>query len=466
MTQLLHKKPIRAVWILMFLVMFCCFSGTLTTWFVAKRTAQTALAKKLDEFKARGIPIDDQSMAEYHASLTSDENASELASLIDFISSPTFKADCSGLPIVSDKGPVIPPMGAAWQEQPAVEQLLTKHHQSISRLIEITQENGPIRYPIKFNSASTQLTYAKKSRDAIRVLILEAQVAARLGDAEREYRAINAMLGCSFALQGDPFVVSQIVSVSTCYMARNRLKSAVQGDRLRSEHYAKLANRLNNLTDIDAMFRIAMNGELGFQTVAMLDPNIPQDQIGQLSRLAVQSGFGERAAMRHAAYVEQLLECNTTDLRAFREHIRDLAEENDAQLSVFSFDDRITQEFSSIGLAFSQALVQHKMANDLATLALFARLYESRHGSLPQTLNDLSEFGVDTEKFRAVDGSKPLYQLTSLEQQQKHKIRAVIWSFDSRQVQQISDSMPDLWDMDQNGRRRHILVALGPEVEL
>ncbi|MFO0939701.1 MAG: hypothetical protein U0930_02925 [Pirellulales bacterium] len=449
MTQLLRKTPIRSVWILMFLVMFCCFSGSITTWFIAKRTSQKAFAEKLDELRARGIPVDDQSMAEYHASLTSNENATELASLLDFISSPSFRADCAGLPIVSDNGPSIPPMSEAWLEQSAVEQFLIKHDKSISRLIEITQEIGPIRYPIKFNSAVTQLTCTQNTRAAIRVLLLEAHIAARNGDADREYRAINAMLGCSIALQGEPFIVSQIMSVSMSHIARIRLKYAVQGNRLRSEHYAKLADRLNKLADIDSIYRIALNGELGFETVAMLDPNKPKEEIGPLSGLAVQSGFGERAALRHAEFVEQFLEANTQDLRAFREHIQKLSPNISSSFSKFSFDQGINAEISPVVQAFSDALVKHKMANDLAILALVTRQYENKHGRLPQSLNELTEFGIDLERFKAVDDSKPLYRLTSPEQQQKYKVRAVIWSFDSRKASQISDNMPDLWDMDQ-----------------
>lgn len=93
MTQLLRKKTIRAVWVLMFLVMFSCFSGTLTAWFIGKRSAQNALTRKLDELKSQGVPIDDRSMAEYHATLTTDDNATELTTLINFISSRIFEAD-------------------------------------------------------------------------------------------------------------------------------------------------------------------------------------------------------------------------------------------------------------------------------------------------------------------------------------------------------------------------------------
>ncbi len=432
----------------MFLVMFCCCSGSLTTWFISKRSAQQALAMKLDELRARGIPVDDQSMTEFHTKMNSDENASELVSLIDHISSPGFTADCAGLPIVA-QGPTIPPLSQPWAEQTAVEAMLAKHAEKISRVIELTQTNGPVRYPIKFNAASTLLTYTQNTRSVVRVLILEAQVAARKGDAEREYRAYNAMLGCSTALKGEPTLISQLVRIACCGIANNCIKSAVQGNRLKPEHYEKLRARLEEQSDIGHMYRTALTGELGLMTVAITDPKALREQLGPMAAFATESGLADRAALRHAEFMERLMELNTDDLRDFREQIRKIEDGMAARVSVFNIQERITQVFTPAVNAFSEALIRHKMSNDLIILALATRQYENKHGSLPKTLNDLSDVGIDIEKFKTVDGNKPLYQLTSPEQREKFKVRAVMWSFDSRKTQQISTTMPELWDLDQ-----------------
>ncbi len=447
MTQLLHKKPIRAVWILMFLVMFCCFSGTLTTWFVAKRTAQTALAKKLDELKARGIPIDDQSMAEYHASLTSDENASELASLIDFISSPTFKADCSGLPIVSDKGPVIPPMGAAWQEQPAVEQLLTKHQQSISRLIEIFQENGPIRFPIQFNATKTLLPHTNL-RTVKQVLALEAQIAARKGDAQREYRAINALIGCSLALRGEPTLVSQVSSLSAGLEARIHLKSAVQANRLLPKHYERMRQRISLLSDIGHPFRVGLTGELGLTTQAITDPQTLRDQAGTWAALAAHSGIADRAAYRYADYLERLIKVDTHNLRLFLNEVYSLEADSEP---TFAFATQLTELYTPNADAFAEILVRHKMANDLAILSLATRQFENEYKRLPHSLSELSAVGIQIDRFRALDGSIPNFQVLKNSEDNQFKIRAVIWSFNSDNTRVMSPIMPGLSDAEDDG---------------
>lgn len=442
-------KPLRSVWILMFLVMFCCCSGSLTTWFVAKRTAQRALAEKLDKLQARGIPVDDQSMTEFHAKLNSEEIATELVRLLDHIVSPGFNDDCAGLPIVSNQNPPIPPLSQTWTEQSSVEAMLAKHAEKISRIIELTQNNGPVRYPIKFNAASTLLTNTQNTRSVVRVLCLEAEVAARKGDAEREFRAYNAMLGCSIALNGEPTLISQLVNIACCGIATNQIKSAVQSNRLKPEHYEKLRERLIELSNIGKMYRTALVGELGLMTVAMTDPKMLREQIGPMASLVTESGLAERAALRHAEYLERLMELNTDDLRDFREQIRQIDEGMAGKASTFNIQERITQQFTPAISAFSDALVRHKMSTDIAILALATRQYEHKHAGLPKTLNELSDVGMELEKFKAVDGSVPLYQLTSPDQQEKFKSRAVIWSFDNRKVQQISNTMPELFDIEQ-----------------
>ncbi|MFO0942680.1 MAG: hypothetical protein U0930_18235 [Pirellulales bacterium] len=449
MNQLLHKKPIRTVWLMLFFVMFCCCSGSLTTWFVAKKSAQAALAQKLADLKSRGVPIDDSLMAEYHAENSSDEISVELASIIDYISSPGFTADCAGLPIVSAQNPPIPPVGKTWLEQPNVEQILNKHSVKIARLIELTQNNGPVRLPIKFKSINTLLPYTQNIRQAVRILALQAQVAAHKGDAEGEFRAINSMLGCSIALQGEPTIISQLVSLACCGIARSHLKNAVQANRLLPNHYEKLSERLTKLSDIGHFYRVGLIGELGMMTRAITDPNALREQLGGLAGFAAQSGLAERAAIRHAEYIELLMDANTDDLAEFRGSVEAIEASSAGKASMFNIEERIIQGFSPAVSQFADTLVRHRMGNDLAILSMAIRRYEHLHGELPKSLDNLSEFGIEPGKHKALDGNEPLYQVVSAGPANKSIIRCVLWSFDNRQFKQTSPTMPELQDIDQ-----------------
>ncbi len=458
MSQILRRKSFRWLTFVVFgMVLFCCGVPT-TMFYFSKNMARRSLEDKLEQLAAKGIPVDDASITEFHHNLSSTENADKWISIIDRLSSKSFSEQSTNLPIVGNNQNPIPKHNEPWADQAAVEQLMSQYADTMKQLIELAQDNGPVRYPIQFQSYNTLLPYTQNTRTAARMLLLEATLAARSGDADREFRAINAMIGCSLSLRGEPSLISQLVVIATHGMAIKCLQSAVIDNRLSAEQLATLRARLVPYSDIKHAYSVGLKGELGAAIPAFNNPSILlSPQMTQLGKFMVESGFTDRAARDYAIRIEEALEIPTDNLQQF---IAD-CEAWESQFANGGMMDQmqnsLMRQVSPSLSALAAALVRNKMMNDLATLAIATRQYEFASGKLPKQLEDLQSQGIDLKQFQCVDGSLPLYLLadntTAPASSDGKASRAILWSFNPQVTTQnpkpaLKPTPPDKFTID------------------
>lgn len=441
MSHMLRRKTFRwLIFVLLGLVLFCC-GGPTILFFFSKNTARRSLEEKLEQLSAKGIPIDDASITEFYHKLSSTENADKWISIIDTLSSKSFGDQCENLPIVGNNQNPIPQHDQPWADQAAVEQLMSEYADTMKQLLDVAQDNGSVRYPIQFQSYNTLLPYTQNTRTAARMLRLEAMLAVRSGDAEREFRAINAMIGCSLSIHGEPSLVSQLVSVATHNMAINCLQSAINGNRLSAEQLAILRTRLAPFSDINHVYTVGLKGEIGSAIPAFGDPSILMSpQMTKIGKFMAESGLADRAARDYAIRMEEALEIPTDNLQNF---VAD-CEAWESQMTNGGMIDQLqgamSQQYSPALSAVAAAIVRLKMLNDIATLAIATRQYEFAKRELPKQLQDLESQGIDLKQFQCVDGNFPLYLIaenaTASASAKDKPGRAILWSFNPQKTAQ------------------------------
>ena len=79
-----------------------------TIFFFSKNMARRSLEEKLDQLAAKGIPIDDASMAEFYHQHSSADNVDRWIGVLDTLSSKSFSEQCTKLPIVGNNSNPIP----------------------------------------------------------------------------------------------------------------------------------------------------------------------------------------------------------------------------------------------------------------------------------------------------------------------------------------------------------------------
>ncbi|MFO0943932.1 MAG: hypothetical protein U0930_24615 [Pirellulales bacterium] len=228
MTSEHRPKLVNRIFLFVFGLTVFCGGGGLVVLLLTKAANERKLSERLERLSEKGFPIDSDSLKKLHYQLSSDENANEWASIIDEFSSTIFKRNAIDVPIVGENVNLIPIIGNPWPDQILAERLLEEYRPSLRQLLRISQDNGPVLYPIAFAEGESKLPSRAGIIHAARVLLLEAMLAARAGDSQREFRAINSMLGCALSIRGEPWIGSQNVSLGTQGMALAALQSAVE----------------------------------------------------------------------------------------------------------------------------------------------------------------------------------------------------------------------------------------------
>ena len=415
-------------------LIFCV--GSSTTWWIIRTTAARSLNEKLSSLAAKGLPIDDASTAMFHRELTSAEHLDEWLTVLNTLASKDFVSSCSSLPIVGSGESSIPLPGEPWQEEAQAEQFMQQYSTVMKSLLELSQDNGPVRFPLEFNSVNTLLPNTQNMRAAARILQLESILAARVGDAEREFRAINGIIGCALANRGEPFFVSQLVSFAIHGIAIRDIQSAAESNRLTAEQLAKLRARLSPFSDIRSPFITSLKGELGTATTALRNPGMQEGLLDKpfasASKLIFHSGLGDRTARKHAERLEAALEIQTEDLQSFLADCENWVQQNDSGSLVRRLEDSLGQ-YCSPGLSnFSTTLVRTKMSNDLAILAIATRQFEFANGHLPAGLLELESQGLDLTQFHCLDRNLPGYVRNESTTSDSDASRAILWSFEPK----------------------------------
>ncbi len=462
MTQPKRFKSLRwLAFVLLGMVLFCGGSSFLAL-LVSKNSSERRLQKKLEQLAAKGIPVDDASVAELHKTLTSKENINVWIGILDKLATKHYSELFQNMPIVGESIKPIPKIGEPWADEPVVKQVLSQNADTLKQLLDVAQDNGPVWYPIDFNSFNTRLPYAESTQIAARLLLLEAIVAARAGDADREFRAINAMIGCALSVRGEPCLVSQHVSISVHALALDRLRPAVQANRLSAEQLGILRTRLAPFSDIKVPYTANLQGQIAVAIPAFRDPVGANAQFKGVKKLIVSSGAVDRAACKYIERMEEALEISTDNLQNFVADCQAWESPSSSGGMLQQMEDSIAERFIPALLSnIGNALVRSKMLNDLATLAIAARQYEMANGQLPKSLEELTTQGIDLSLFHCVDGNLPNYLLVDKSSQispsadsadsarSSEASRAILWSVYNQNANNRSNPLQEKTDPKQ-----------------
>lgn len=434
----LRKNSHKSTWKILLLILLVSVGGLLTAWFVAKQTAKNSLLKLRQELTAKGIPVDDESLVSLHRSQCSDENSSQWMNALDAIGEKELKQKFDRLVIAQDRGRYCQASNS-WPEQPMVEQQLVQHAEIIERLLELAQDNRPVYMPIRFQSLDTLFRYAQFAGDAADVLVVEAIIAARNLEPEREFRAINAMLGCSIAISGELGMRSQYNTLQIHKKAIQQIQNAIKWNRLNAEQIELLKQRLAISWDIKQILSLGFQGEVGMMIPPKRGQVMSQYFSAPMIPVLEHAGIVDRAAVKYATSIEKALELDFTDRKQLVKQVAEIQLAMFEEKPPFDLDQLFYRSLSPT----TSAVIQEQMFCDLAVIAISIRQFEHKRGRLPDSLSDLESLGVDLQQYKSVDGSTPLYRLLEPVEQSVSRCRAVLWSFDFEKEDAISPKPPE-----------------------
>ena len=333
--EMASKPSCLILSILIFVVLpFSLLALGLLLWYGRESSGRSRLKARMDSLSKQGDPVDNASVESYYRDRTSPANTDAWLAVLNTVSSADFKASTNGVPYVGID--VEPPVLTTddWKEEEATLAFLERWKSLHAEVLRLSIDAKPVRFPIVFDSFATLLPQTHSSRDLARLLQLQGRVGLRTRDSAVVRDAIDGLLGLSRVNAGEPFLVSQLVSMAIDGVAIGLLKDAVQHDALSEADLLVLLPKVLAATRIGTEWQTTIAGERGTALPVFIDPKKAQG------------------------------------------------------MDVISFPGR---SCNAAGDAFIRRALQHR----IATLAIGLRLYEDRKGKLPASLNDLSELPMD-----------------------------------------------------------------------
>lgn len=398
-------------------------------WFGRNAVAQAKLDEEIAKLQDRGLPVDDQTMADFHSRLTDDLYTAKWLEVVRVMQGEEFRNRAKALPVLGPDSqlPKLEKRGTdvagfnPWPDQGKVEQFLTDYSDTVGLINEIAISDRPVRFPIKFESFNTLLDNTQAMREVARVLILEHEVAIRTGDAQREYDAIQSLLGTSIAVRGEPIMVSQLVSVAIHGIAVGAIQKSVRWGNMSPDQLSKILERLEVFEDHKTFLTNALAGERAMALPVFENP-------GSISDNSAANSLGSRPidALMYLRLLQKFEDAVTEDLSTLIETSDQLEADFNLQMNsaniLARFDGLLTSLVTPAISAYVNAVVRSVMANHLARTGIAVRIFQLQNEQLPNSLSQLSELPFDLSANVALDGNNFGYRTT--------ETGAVLWGYD------------------------------------
>lgn len=143
----------------------------------------------------------------------------------------------------------------------------------VARLHELAEAEGVVRYPIAWEEHfHLLLEHAFVLRDAVRVIQLQAHLAAANGDWDEALRCLHTMYEIGDTLRYEPLLVSQLVRIAVHGIALDQAWGMLDGMELSERQLLELQQLLEARSYLPEMRR-ALLGERATGYLAMNDPS-------------------------------------------------------------------------------------------------------------------------------------------------------------------------------------------------
>lgn len=381
--------------------------------------AHSQLQQEVERLKTAGLPYDDASLAEYYAQLSSPENVDRWQEILAVVDSPEFATPAQEFGPWKESGQRIPFAGEPWPAEAETLLFLDQWADLRSDAEQLALQDRTVRFPIEFDSVDTQLPEINQLREVARLIKLHGQVAIRSKESAATRDAILSIFGCARAMEGQPFLVSQVVRASLENTAMDELRCAVQANVLDTEDLERIQARIEKRISLEKVWQISINGERASGLPLFTDPKKYADYLEE-DHVPVPP-WRSRDALAFLKEIEEDLAVPTQDLHDFDVATQEVVKQS-AQLDATLlgwFDTMMTQVVSPPVGALATIFAENELFARRAILGIGIRLYEDEHGTLPESLSQLSELGIDASKLTQIDGKPFEYR--------RNEDGAVLW---------------------------------------
>lgn len=369
-----------AVLLLLFLFMAALGVG----WIAAKQRVRAELAR----IRAAGEPVTPEDLEAFYARPPADRDATQLwLDAIAPLEGAEFSADAEDLPFLGGVNDELPPPGAAWPKQPALERFLEKYRESLEMMHCAAKRGGAARYPADYADNSTIELPIVQLRNGARLLQFESEVAARRHDSRAAAKAIDTILVLAQSVHNEPTVVSQLIRFHFDDIARSQLERHLPNTRFSDSELEEMDQHFA-ASDYSTSFKRALLGERATSLMYFADP----ETMGEQAPSGASSIFRPSDELLYLHLMQKLIAAFRGEGPALRDAVDDverqaekLSKEPLAALR-YPFSNALLPPMQLYTTTLNEAIAKR----DSARAAVAIERFRLRHGKLPATLDALT----------------------------------------------------------------------------
>lgn len=339
-------------------------------------------------------------MQQFYKDRTDPTNTVAWQGILATMASEDFASSLHGVAILSvaNEEQILPEL--EWKEEAASLAFLEKWKSLHSEAVQLSIDAKPVRFPTVFDSFNTPLTEVQDLRQVARLLELQGRVGLRNRNSTVVRENVEALMGLSRVPTGYPFLVSQLVSIAIDGISIGLIKDAVEYNVLNEADLKVLLPKVLLAANIGNDWKETVAGERGMALPVFINP-----------RKATSAGLPSIPGRSHDALLyldltEGVMDVPLDNLVEFKAKLQSVEAkvQEIANANLLSkFDSIMTlQTLPAMG-ACGEAFIRRALQHRIAALAIGLRLHEDRNGSLPNSLEALSEIPLDLKRLSPTD---------------------------------------------------------------
>lgn len=304
--------------ILVFVVLpFSLIALGLTLWYGRESSGNRLLAARKASITKQGLPIDDASMDQFFKDRTDPTNAAAWQGIFATMKTEDFKASLNGVAILTGvvEDRIVP--DHEWKAEAASLAFLEKWKTLHAKVVQLSIDAKPVRFPTVFDSFNTRLTEVQELRQVAKLLELQGRVGLRARNSTVVRENVDALLGLSQIPTGYPISVPQLVAIAIDGIAIGLLKDAIEYDVLNEADLQLRLPKVLSTVNMSEDWKATIAGERGLALPIFTDPK-------KARALRVSSIPGRsRDALRYLDLTDEVMEIPVENLAEFKAKLHD-----------------------------------------------------------------------------------------------------------------------------------------------
>lgn len=395
----------------------CCllwyaFALGLALWFNHADRGKEQLTAKLDSLRAKGVPVDSQSLDAWYRKRTDDANTEAWLKVLETLKSPQFKAQSQEVETFSIFKQTSTRKGNQWPGEGPVRELLAQTAELREEIRQLSKARVSVRFPVQFqfNSSKEYLEYVDTFRQIARLIALELDAAIADRDSAQIMASSQTLLDLSEVIRGEPFIHRLLAIITIRGLAFAGLKEALEQNILESQDLELLAKSLSQEPPPFERFSDLVHGEIGFTIPELLTPINPSKKNPLTG--STDARFASTQDTLH--YLEHMLKYEDIDGCSMVEAIEkqkgyaaQLEKEIKAAEGIQFREWYITRIIFPNWRGVITGICRDRQVSHMVLHGIAIRRYQKQFGEFPKDLAALKEVGFNTADYMPV-GNLPM----------------------------------------------------------